>query len=61
MLASDQQPLGDRTPAWEPAGQMAARELEVSRIGHALWRAENLPSDVTAAIEAEAGRPLSAP
>lgn len=29
--------------------------LEVTRIGHALRRAEDLPSDVAAAIEAEAG------
>jgi hypothetical protein len=39
----------------EPAGQIAARQLEVSRISHALRRAEDLPSDVAAAIEAEAG------
>ncbi len=38
----------------ESAGQTAARELEVDRIYNALHRAENLPADVAAAIEAEA-------
>ena len=45
---------GPRSSAGEPAGQIAARQLEVSRISHALRRAEDLPSDVAAAIEGEA-------
>jgi hypothetical protein len=36
----------------EPAGQIAARELEVARIRGALERAEGLNGDVAAAIEA---------
>ena len=35
----------------EPAGQIAARELEVARLRHALRRAEELTMDVAAAIE----------
>ena len=35
----------------ENPSQIAARQLEVSRISHALRRAEELPSDVAAAIE----------
>ena len=38
--------------AGEPAGQIAARELEVARIRSALIRAEELVGDVAAAIEA---------
>jgi len=55
MLASHERALGTAHQRGEPAGQIAARQLEVSRIGHALRRAEDLPSDVAAAIEAEAG------
>jgi integrase len=55
MLASHERALGTAHARGEPAGQIAARQLEVSRIGHALRRAEDLPSDVAAAIEAEAG------
>lgn len=40
----------------EPAGQIASRELEVGRIESALRRAEELSTDVAAAIEAEATR-----
>ena len=36
----------------EPAGQLAARELEVQRINDALRRADALDDDVAAAIEA---------
>jgi hypothetical protein len=54
MLASHERALGTAHQRGEPAGQIAARQLEVSRIG-ALRRAEDLPSDVAAAIEAEAG------
>jgi hypothetical protein len=38
----------------EPAGQIAARELEVIRIESALRRAEELTEDVAGAIEAAA-------
>jgi hypothetical protein len=38
----------------EPAGQIAARELEIVRIQSALRRAEELSADVAAAIEAAA-------
>jgi hypothetical protein len=38
----------------EPAGQIAARELEITRIQGALRRAEELTEDVAAAIEASA-------
>lgn len=55
MLASHDRALGSAQRRGEPAGQIAARQLEVGRIGHALRRAEELPSDVAAAIEAEAG------
>ena len=55
MLARHERALGTAHQRGEPAGQIAARQLEVSRIGHALRRAEDLPSDVAAAIEAEAG------
>jgi hypothetical protein len=55
MLASHERALGTAQERGEPAGQIAARQLEISRIGHALRRAEGLPSDVAAAIEAEAG------
>ena len=54
MLASHERSLGTARQRGEPAGQIATRHLEVSRIGHALRRAEDLPSDVAAAIEAEA-------
>jgi hypothetical protein len=54
MLASHERALGIAQQRYEPAGQIAARQLEVSRISHALQRAEALPSDVSAAIEGEA-------
>ena len=54
MLASHERALGTARQHGEPAGQIAARQLEVSRISHALRRAEELPSDVAAAIESEA-------
>jgi hypothetical protein len=38
----------------EPAGQIAARQLEIDRIRSALRRAEELCSDVAAAIESAA-------
>ena len=54
MLASHERALATAQQRGEPAGQIAARQLEVSRISHALRRAEDLPSDVAAAIEGEA-------
>ena len=54
MLVSHERALGTAREHGEPAGQIAARQLEVSRISHALRRAEELPSDVAAAIEGEA-------
>lgn len=39
----------------EPAGQIAARALEISRIDNALRRAEDLPLDVATAIEGGGG------
>ena len=36
----------------EPAGQLAARELEIVRIKQALQRSEELSADVASAIEA---------
>jgi hypothetical protein len=54
MLCSHERALGTARQRGEPAGQIAARHLEVSRISHSLRRAEELPSDVAAAIETEA-------
>ena len=54
MLASRERALGTARQHGEPAGQIAPRQLEVSRIIHALQRAEELPSDVAAAIDGEA-------
>ena len=46
-------------PRNEPAGQIAAREMEIVRISTALRRADELDDDVTAAIEMAAGPPTS--
>lgn len=54
MLASHKRELAKARQRGEPAGQIAARELEVERIRHALSRAEELTADVAAAIEAAA-------
>lgn len=54
MLKSHTASLDRARESHEPAGQVAARELEVARIQNALRRAEDLPTDVAAAIEAEA-------
>ncbi|GHO63073.1 hypothetical protein KSC_019650 [Ktedonobacter sp. SOSP1-52] len=58
MLASHERALALAHKRNEPAGQIAARELEVARIRQALRRAEELTVDVAAAIEemAEGGR-----
>ena len=54
MLISHRRTLAKARETKEPAGQLAARELEVSRIEGALRRAEELTDDVAAAIEAAA-------
>jgi site-specific recombinase XerD len=51
MLASHERALALAHKRNEPAGQIAARELEVARIRQALRRAEELTLDVAAAIE----------
>jgi len=51
MLASHQRSLGAARDHSEPAGQIAAREMEIARIKGALQRAEELSDDVAAAIE----------
>jgi integrase len=51
MLQSHERALQRARTGGEPAGQLAARELEVQRIDGALRRAQELPSDVAAAIE----------
>jgi hypothetical protein len=51
MLASHQRSLDAARGHNEPAGQIAARELELVRIKGALQRAEELSDDVAAAIE----------
>lgn len=51
MLTSTK-PAVDRAPGvGEPAGQLAARELEVPHISGALRRADDLDDDVAAIIE----------
>jgi hypothetical protein len=55
MLASHERTLAAARAHGEPAGQIAARELEVERIRAALRRAEELLVDVAAAIEEAAG------
>lgn len=52
MLTSHQNALDRARELAEPAGQLAARELEIERISGALRRAESLDDDVAAAIEA---------
>ena len=54
MLASHERSLTRARGNGEPAGQIAARELEIVRIQSALRRAEELIADVAAAIEAAA-------
>ncbi len=55
MLLSHERALKGARERGEPAGQIAARELEVARIRQAMQRAEELTMDVAAAIEAAAG------
>lgn len=54
MLVSHRRSLTAARDGGEPAGQIAARELEVIRIESALRRAEELTDDVASAIEAAA-------
>lgn len=54
MLVSHQRALETAKRSGEPAGQLAARDLEVARIRGALQRAEELSADVAAAIESAA-------
>lgn len=51
MLSSHEAALERARVAREPAGQLAARELEVQRISSALRRAGDLDDDIAAAIE----------
>ena len=51
MLASHERSVAAARGHSEPAGQIAAREIEVVRIKGALRRAEELSDDVAAAIE----------
>ncbi len=51
MLASHTRALTRAQEVGEPAGQIAARQLEIERIRSALRRAEELFTDVAAAIE----------
>lgn len=51
MLASHDKALLRARNAGEPAGQLAARELEIQRISSALRRAGDHDEDVAAAIE----------
>ena len=54
MLISHRRSLADGERTGEPAGQLAARRLEIQRIEGALGRAEQLPADVAAMIEGAA-------
>jgi hypothetical protein len=53
MAASHKRGLARAQKRDEPAGQIAARELEVQRIEGALRRARELSGDVAEAIEAQ--------
>jgi site-specific recombinase XerD len=52
MIASHTRALAKAREGGEPAGQLAARELELDRLRSALRRAEELDDDVAAALEA---------
>ena len=54
MLTSHERALERARSAGEPAGQLAARQLEIQRITGALRRADELTDDVAAALEAVA-------
>ena len=54
MLTSHERAAARAREHGEPAGQIAARELEITRIKGALRRADELTNDVAAALEAVA-------
>ena len=54
MIASHTRALTRAREAGEPAGQIAARELEIDRLRAALQRAEELNTEASAALEAAA-------
>jgi hypothetical protein len=54
MATSHRRELAKARRRGEPAGQIAARELEVTRIEGALRRAAELTDDVAAALESVA-------
>jgi integrase len=54
MLISHRRALAEGRRHGEPNGQLAARELEITRIEGALRHAEELPNDVATAIEGAA-------
>lgn len=54
MLASHTRALDDARRHHEPAGQIAARELEIERIRSIITRAQRLDTDAAQALEAEA-------
>lgn len=51
MIASHTRSLSNARTSGEPAGQIAAHELEVERLRSALRRAEELNDDVATALE----------
>jgi hypothetical protein len=51
MIASHTRALTKARTHGEPAGQLAARELELDRLRSALQRAEELNGDVAIALE----------
>jgi hypothetical protein len=55
MLVSHTRALTRAREISEPAGQIAARELEIDRLRSALHRAEELNTVAAAALEAAAG------
>ncbi len=59
MLASHERELTSARSRNEPAGQITAREVEIVRISTALRRADELDSDVAAAIETAGSPPNS--
>ena len=54
MLTSHSRALDKARENGEPAGQIAARELEVERIRSAMQRAKELAGDAAEALEATA-------
>ncbi len=54
MITSHTRALTRAHETGEPAGQLAARQLEIDRLRSALQRAEELHTDVSNALEAAA-------